>query len=176
MAVPIEIDVWQGEIGELEVDAIIVPANESLFMTGAVSAGLKRRGGEQIEQAAVAQGPVPVGSAVVTVGGALAALFVIHAVAVGHDLRADPDRLRSALRAALALTDELQLRRVALAPLGTDHGAFSPRDAATLMLDELTGEAAQVRGHPAEVVLVATRPAELSAFRAALDAMRARAG
>ena len=33
MAVPIEIDVWQGEIAELEVDAIIVPANESLFMT-----------------------------------------------------------------------------------------------------------------------------------------------
>ena len=29
-----EIDVWQGDISELEVDAIIVPANESLFMTG----------------------------------------------------------------------------------------------------------------------------------------------
>ena len=35
MAVPIEIDVWQGGVADLEVDAIVVPANESLFMTGA---------------------------------------------------------------------------------------------------------------------------------------------
>ena len=28
MAGPIEIDVWQGELSELEVDALVVPANE----------------------------------------------------------------------------------------------------------------------------------------------------
>jgi O-acetyl-ADP-ribose deacetylase (regulator of RNase III) len=39
MAIPIEIDVWQGEIAELEVDAILVPANESLFMTTPVGRG-----------------------------------------------------------------------------------------------------------------------------------------
>ena len=43
MAVPIEIDVWQGEIAELEVDAIIVPANESLFMTNPLARTVKRR-------------------------------------------------------------------------------------------------------------------------------------
>ena len=33
MAEPIEIDVWQGDIAELEVDAVVVAASESLFMT-----------------------------------------------------------------------------------------------------------------------------------------------
>ena len=61
MAVPIEIDVWQGEIAELEVDAIIVPANESLFMTDPLAQSVKRRAGETVEREAVAQGPVAPG-------------------------------------------------------------------------------------------------------------------
>ncbi|HEX2883508.1 MAG TPA: macro domain-containing protein, partial [Candidatus Limnocylindria bacterium] len=93
MAAPIEIDVWQGEIAELEVDAIVVSANESLFMNAGPAAAVMRRGGEEIERAAVDQGPVAVGSAVVTGGGSLAAPYVIHAVGVGHDRVADLDRL-----------------------------------------------------------------------------------
>ncbi len=57
MAVPIEIDVWQGEIAELEVDAIIVPANESLFMTNPLAQSVKRRAGETVEREAVAAEP-----------------------------------------------------------------------------------------------------------------------
>ena len=51
MAGPIEIDVWQGEIAELEVDALVVPANESLFMTSRAAASVKRHGGDAIERA-----------------------------------------------------------------------------------------------------------------------------
>ena len=46
MAEPIEIDVWQGEIAELEVDALVVAANESLFMTAGAAASVKRHGGD----------------------------------------------------------------------------------------------------------------------------------
>ena len=45
MAAPIEIDVWQGEIAELEVDALVVGSSESLFMTGGAAASVKRLGG-----------------------------------------------------------------------------------------------------------------------------------
>ena len=38
MTLPIEIEIWQGEIAELEVDALVIPANESLFMTAPVAA------------------------------------------------------------------------------------------------------------------------------------------
>ncbi|MEP6469173.1 MAG: hypothetical protein ABJC24_05330, partial [Chloroflexota bacterium] len=65
MPVPIEIDVWQGDIAELEVDAIIVPANESLFMTNPLARAVKRLAGEAVEREAVQQGPIQPGSAVV---------------------------------------------------------------------------------------------------------------
>ena len=100
MPVPIEIDVWQGEIAELEVDAIIVPANESLFMTNPLAQSVKRRAGETVEREAVAQSPVAPGSAVVTGGGNLAASHIIHAVAVGHELKQDREVLASALNTA----------------------------------------------------------------------------
>ena len=46
MAEPVEIDVWQGEIAELEVDAVVVAASESLFMTAGAATGVKRRAGD----------------------------------------------------------------------------------------------------------------------------------
>ena len=152
MAEPIEIDVWQGEIAELEVDALVVGANESLFMTAGAAASVKRHGGEGIETAAVAQGPIRPGSAVATAGGALAAPYVIHAVAVGHDRIADPDVLAAAARAALAFAEPLQLRRIAVALLGVEHGAFTPDEAAAILVPTLIGAA---RSTPIELIVLA---------------------
>lgn len=168
MAAPIEIDVWQGDPSELEVDALIVSANESLFMTGGAAASVKRHGGEEIERDAVAQGPVALGSALVTHAGSLAAGYVIHAVAVGHDRVADPARLTAAVRAALALAGPLQLRRIATSVIGTEFGVFGADDAARLLVDAIRGTDA-----PLESVVVATpHPGEAEAVRAALLADR----
>ena len=163
---PIEVDVWQGDIAELEVDAVVVSASESLFMTTGASAAVKRRGGEGIERAAVAQGPVAPGTAVVTHGGSLAAPYVVHAVAVGHDRVAEPARLTGALSAALGMVGPLQLRRIAVALLGVDFGVFTADDAARLLVDTLTETPT-----PLESVVVAVRhPHEADAVRAALAA------
>ena len=164
-----EIDVWQGDISELEVDAIIVPANESLFMTGPVASAVKRRAGDQVERDAVAQGPVPAGSVVVTGGGELPAGSVVHAVAVGHDLRPDADRLRAALDRALGAIEGLGLRRVALAPLGIERGVYPPAEAAALAIETLAR-------HPGLAVVIATsNSAETAAFVSALEGVRAEA-
>jgi O-acetyl-ADP-ribose deacetylase (regulator of RNase III) len=169
MAEPIEIDVWQGEIAELEVDALVVAANESLFMTAG-----KRHGGEEIERAAVDQGPIPPGSAVVTPGGQLAAPYVIHAVAVGHDRIPDPAVLATSIRSALAFAEPLQLRRVAFAFLGIEHGAFTPEDAAAVVVTTLLSEtpATPIQG----VVLATPNATEARALGDALRAARAGAG
>lgn len=165
MAGPIEIDVWQGEIAELEVDALVVGSSESLFMTGGAAASVKRLGGPGIESAAVAQGPIEPGRAVVTAGGQLAAPYVIHAVAVGHDRQADADRLRSAVRAALAYCEPLRLHRIAIAPLGTEYGAFRVDEAADLLVASIL-EAAEP---PLESVVVAA--AHANEARAVVDAL-----
>jgi O-acetyl-ADP-ribose deacetylase len=174
MGLPIEIEIWRGEIAELEVDAIVVPANESLFMTTPIAASVKRLAGDEIERAAVSQGPVVAGAAVVTGGGKLITPYVIHAVAVGHDLQPDEERLRSAIRAALQAVDHLSLRRVALAPLGTERGVFPPSDAAAILLDEVTAHADRSAGSPDSVVIAVSRMEELTEFVSALEALRAR--
>lgn len=166
MAAPVEIDVWQGEIAELEVDALVIGANESLFMTAGAAASVKRRGGPSIERDAVEQGPIAPGRVVVTSGGMLATPYVIHAVAVGHDRVADPERLAEAVRAAVALAEPLRLRRVAIAPIGTEHGAFSPPDAAEVLIRTVLETAP---GTPLESVVVATLQADET--RAVADAI-----
>ena len=173
MAGPIEIDVWQGEIAELEVDALVVGANESLFMTTGPAASVRRHGGEVIERAAVGQGPVRPGEAVATEAGALPSAYVIHAVGVSHDRARDRERLIAAIRSALAFAEPLQLRRMAFALIGTEHGVFDAADAAEILLEELM----PARGAPSlpESIVVAT--ANLSETHAAGEALaRRRAG
>jgi len=168
MAAPIEIDVWQGEIAELEVDALVVGATESLFMTAGPAVSVKRIGGEEIERAAVDQGPISPGGAVATGGGRLAAPYVIHAVAVGHDRVADPDALAAATRAVLALAEPLQLRRIAIAPLGVETGAFTAEESAAIVVPILR-EAAAVG--PLEAIVLATVHAHEA--RALMEAVHA---
>src|SRR4051794_41692645 len=60
------IELWNGDICDLEVDAIVNAANLSLWMSTGVSGEIKRAGGDEIEFAAVRQAPVPIGGGVVT--------------------------------------------------------------------------------------------------------------
>ena len=170
MTVPIEIDVWQGEIAELEVDAILIPANESLFMTTRVGRGVRLRSGESVERDAVQQGPVEAGSAVVTGGGDLAAPYVVHVVGVGHDLRPDEERLRRAMDAGLQLAARLGLTRLAVAPIGTERGVFDVEQGAAALADVLAARAATGYGLPASLVVAVSSQAEAAAYRNAMAA------
>ncbi len=174
MASPIEIDVWQGEIAELEVDALVVPANESLFMTAGAAASVKRNGGEEIERDAVDQGPAGAGTAIATHAGSLAAAYVIHAVGVGHERVADPEQLAQSIRAALSFATPLQLRRIAVALIGTEHGAFTPSDAAQILLEQLFAVEAGA-GFPEWVVVATATATETRAVTEALVALRSHA-
>src|SRR5436190_24393414 len=81
------IELWNGDICDLEVDAIVNAANLSLWMSTGVGGALKRAGGDTIEFAAVRQAPVPLGGAIVTPAGTLAAKHVIHAVSLDRERR-----------------------------------------------------------------------------------------
>ena len=69
----------RGDITDWEVDAIVNAANSTLVMGTGVAGAIKRKGGVIIEEEAIRQGPVEVGEAVLTTGGNLAAIHVIHA-------------------------------------------------------------------------------------------------
>src|SRR3954447_21390954 len=81
------IELWNGDICELEVDAIVSPAATSLWMSTGVAGEIKRAGGDAVEFAALRQAPVALGDAIVTPAGNLAARVVIHAVSLERDRR-----------------------------------------------------------------------------------------
>lgn len=125
--------VLDGDICDRPVEAVVNAANNQLWMGAGVAGAIKRRGGPEIEQEAVAQGPIPVGEAIATSAGVLEAKYVIHAAVMGADLITDADTIRRAARSALTLADELGLRSIAFPALGTGVGGFELRECAQIM-------------------------------------------
>lgn len=78
------IELIQGDITEIEVDAIVNAANSSLLGGGGVDGAIHRKGGKAIlegcKKIREAQGGCPTGEAVITTGGNLPARYVIHTV------------------------------------------------------------------------------------------------
>src|SRR5215470_3650661 len=88
----------RGDISRAKVDAVVNAANNHLWMGAGVAGALKRTGGIEIEREAVAKGPIDIGEAVVTKGGALSAKYVIHAAVMGQDLQTDRSKISNATR------------------------------------------------------------------------------
>ena len=129
------IELWNGDICELEVDAIVNAANTSLWMSTGVGGAIKRAGGDAIEFAAVRQAPVELGAAIVTPAGTLAARFVIHAVSLDRDRRTSGQSIEQAVRNTFARARELGITSLAFPALGTGVGGFPLDEAARIMVD-----------------------------------------
>ncbi len=134
------IELWNGDICDLEVDAIVSPASTSLWMSTGIAGELKRVGGDEIEFAAVRQGPAALGDAVVTPAGTLAARVVIHAVSLERDRRASGPAIDRAARSAMARARELRLSSIAFPALGTGVGGFPLDEAARIAVEAVRDE------------------------------------
>ncbi len=130
------LEVVDGDIAALEVDAIANAANNALWMGAGVAGAIKRAGGEEIEREAVAQGPIEVGAAVATGAGRLPAKHVIHGAVMGQDLRTDEELVGRTTRSCLELADELGCRSLALPAFGTGVGGLPLEDCARIMVAE----------------------------------------
>jgi len=166
------IELWNGDICELEVDAIVNAANLSLWMSTGVGGAIKRAGGDAIEFAAVRQGPVPLGGAVMTPAGTLAAKCVIHAVSLDRDRRTSAEIIDLAVRSAMARARELRVSSIAFPAMGTGVGGFPLDEAARVTVRAVRDELP--RSPTIEFVTFAMRgAAAYQAFEAALAASSA---
>ncbi|MGC8595631.1 MAG: macro domain-containing protein [Candidatus Kryptoniota bacterium] len=129
-----EINIILGDITEYKGDAIVNAANNHFWMGGGVAGAIKRKGGEEIEQEAMKQGPKPVGESIITSGGNLSAKYVIHAAVMGQDLQTDETKIKKATISALRLADQNNIRTIAFPALGTGVGGFPMEKAAKIML------------------------------------------
>ena len=130
----LEVELVEGDIAALEVDAIANAANDRLWMGAGVAGAIKRAGGEEIEREAMAKGPIEVGDAVATGAGRLAARYVIHGAVMGQDLRTDADLVRRTTRRCLEVADELGCESLALPAFGTGVGGFPLDECARIMV------------------------------------------
>lgn len=169
------IEIWNGDICELEVDAIVAPANATLWMSTGVAGAIKRAGGESIEFAAIRQAPVEPGGAVVTPAGTLAVRAVIHAVTLDRNRRTTTTTLEAAVRSAMARAREIKATSIAFPALGSGVGGFKLDEGARITVMTVRDELASgpTVGH---VVFALRGAATYLAFSRALQAVSAAAG
>ncbi len=137
------LELVQGDITALKVDAIVNAANKHLAHGGGVALAIVRKGGLAIQTESTAliakRGPLETGEAVVTSGGTLPARCVIHTVGPiwGDQSEEESDQLLGkAVRSCLALADEKALKSIAFPAISTGIYGFPIERAAPLMLKE----------------------------------------
>jgi O-acetyl-ADP-ribose deacetylase (regulator of RNase III) len=132
-----EFTVVQGDIAQQEADALVNAANTGLEMGSGVAGALRERGGEELNEAAVGQGPIELGEVAVTDGYGLDAQFVIHAAAMPAGGKATADSIRVATRNALLAADKHACSSIVLPALGCGVAGFDLEDGARLIAEEI---------------------------------------
>ncbi|HEV2306378.1 MAG TPA: macro domain-containing protein [Candidatus Acidoferrales bacterium] len=131
-----QINFAQGDLTEMDVDAIVNAANNDLQLGGGVAGAIRRKAGEQVQRECDAIGSIPVGGAAITSGGRLKARHVIHAASMELGGRTSASDLRSSTAHSLRIASENNLRTIALPAVGTGIAGFPMRDCAEIMLME----------------------------------------
>ena len=129
--------IQQGDLTEMEVDAIVNAANNDLQLGGGVAGAIRRKGGPAIQEECDRIGAIAIGQAAITTGGKLKARYVIHAASMQLGGRTTAESLRASTRNSLARAVEKGLKTVAFPAVGTGIAGFSLRQCAEIMLDEV---------------------------------------
>ena len=131
-----EIVILQGNLTEMDVDAIVNAANNDLQLGGGVAGAIRRKGGDEIQRECDAIGSIPLGGAAITSGGHLKARHVIHAASMELGGRTSASDLRSSTAHSLRIASEHNLETIAFPAVGTGIARFPMRDCAQIMLSE----------------------------------------
>ena len=130
-----KLEVIDGDITTLEVDAIANAANTRLLHGGGVAGAISRAGGPSIQAESDERSPVELGEAVATGAGELPCRWVIHAATMHLGGPTSAQIVGDATAATLRVADELGARSLALVAFGTGVGGFPLADAARIEVE-----------------------------------------
>lgn len=134
------IELLQGDITKIQVDAIVNAANTSLLGGGGVDGAIHRAGGPEVledcKKIRSKQGGCAVGEAVITTAGKLPAQYVIHTVGPvwNQGKSREEELLASAYRSSLQLAVEHQVRSIAFPNISTGIYRFPKQRAAEIAI------------------------------------------
>jgi len=137
MLVAEKVLIQQGDLTEMDVDAIVNAANNDLQLGGGVAGAIRRKGGEAIQGECNEIGSIPIGGAAITTGGRLKARHVIHAASMQLGGRTTAHALRSSTAHSLRIAQEKGLKTIAFPAVGTGIAGFPMRECAEIMLSEI---------------------------------------
>lgn len=129
------LELVQGDITELDVDAIVNAANTTLQLGAGVAGAIRNKGGSIIQTECNKIGGTPTGTAVITTGGNLKAKYVIHAVGPTGDMPNRDRLLTSAIRNAIFLAEKHGLQTIAFPAISTGIFGFPLAPAARIILE-----------------------------------------
>jgi O-acetyl-ADP-ribose deacetylase (regulator of RNase III) len=132
-----QLELLEGDITELDVDAIVNAANPDLKLGTGVAGAIRKKGGPSIQQECDRIGSVAVGSAVLTGAGELKARHLIHAVGPRFGEGDEDRKLSSAVRSCLAVADRHGLKTIALPAISTGNFGFPMDRCARVTLTEI---------------------------------------
>lgn len=164
-----EVEIVIGSITEQDVDAIVNAANTDLIMGGGVAAAILAEAGPEVEEEAMAQGPVHVGDVVVTGGGELAARHILHIAVVG----AIPPDIYECTMNVLERAAELEIESIAFPALGTGSARVPVRESAQAMCSAIVDFLASGSA-PGEIRIVLWDENHFESFERALRRARRR--
>ena len=128
------LELLEGDITEMETDAIVNAANAQLVLGGGVAGAIRKKGGPSIQQECNKIGGTFVGGAVITTGGNLKAKYVIHAVGPRMGEGNEDEKLKNATLNSLKVAEENQLKSIAFPAISTGIFGFPIQRCAKIML------------------------------------------
>jgi|GEM_PF-273611 len=134
------LQVVEGDITQVESEAIVNAANKLLRPGGGVCGAIHRAAGPELADASLACGGCTPGEARLTPGFKLKAKWVIHAVGPvwAYGQQNEAETLASAYQASLTLCEEHQITSVAFPLISTGSYGYPMKEACAIALSTIT--------------------------------------
>lgn len=131
------IEVVRGDLATVAVQGVVRPVRPDLAPVDSAARDLVSEAGPELQERLRRMGMIPVGGAVLTPAGSLAADFLIHVVVMSDEEPQTSLSIQRALRNGLRRAADWGLESLAVPPLGLGAGSIEPEVPARALVEIL---------------------------------------